>query len=100
VETSLPKKTETLVFCEMSPLQRETYKKILERDLSVIAGTESTGRTAILNIVMQLRKARFVVVVCMYMYVCMYVCMYVYTHTPRTLPRHLKHHHPHAHAHA
>jgi len=57
VETSLPKKTETLVFCEMSPLQRETYKKVLERDLSVLAGNENAGRTAILNIVMQLRKA-------------------------------------------
>lgn len=57
VEKSLPKKTETLVFCEMSPLQRETYKKVLERDLSVLAGNENAGRTAILNIVMQLRKA-------------------------------------------
>ena len=28
MEKSLPKKTETLVFCEMSPLQRETYKKV------------------------------------------------------------------------
>lgn len=56
MEKSLPKKTETLVFCEMSPLQRETYKKVLERDLSVVAGSESAGRTAILNIVMQLRK--------------------------------------------
>jgi SWI/SNF-related matrix-associated actin-dependent regulator of chromatin subfamily A member 5 len=57
VESSLPPKTETLVFCEMSPLQRETYKKVLERDLSVVAGTENSGRTAVLNIVMQLRKA-------------------------------------------
>ena len=57
VEKSLPQKTETLVFCEMSPLQRETYKKVLERDLSVLAGNENAGRTAILNIVMQLRKA-------------------------------------------
>jgi len=39
------------------PPQRDTYKKILERDLSVIAGSESAGRTAVLNLVMQLRKA-------------------------------------------
>ncbi|EWM24038.1 putative chromatin remodelling complex atpase chain, partial [Nannochloropsis gaditana] len=57
VEKSLPKKTETLVFCEMMPTQRDTYKKILERDLSVIAGSETAGRTAVLNLVMQLRKA-------------------------------------------
>ncbi|KAM3574460.1 hypothetical protein VYU27_003566 [Nannochloropsis oceanica] len=57
VEKSLPKKTETLVFCEMMPIQRDTYKKILERDLSVIAGSETAGRTAVLNLVMQLRKA-------------------------------------------
>lgn len=57
VEKTLPKKSETLVFCEMAPLQRETYKKVLERDLSVVAGTENAGRTAVLNIVMQLRKA-------------------------------------------
>jgi SWI/SNF-related matrix-associated actin-dependent regulator of chromatin subfamily A member 5 len=57
VESSLPPKTETLVFCEMVGLQRETYKKVLERDLSVVAGSENAGRTAVLNIVMQLRKA-------------------------------------------
>lgn len=31
--------------------------QVLERDLSVLAGTENAGRTAVLNIVMQLRKA-------------------------------------------
>lgn len=28
VEKSLPPKTETLVFCEMAPVQRELYKKV------------------------------------------------------------------------
>ena len=57
VEKSLPPKTETLVFCGMAKLQKETYRRVLERDLSVISGAESAGKTAILNIVMQLRKA-------------------------------------------
>lgn len=39
----------------MSEVQRKVYKGVLMRDIDTINGT-SSGRTAILNIVMQLRK--------------------------------------------
>lgn len=39
----------------MSEVQRKVYKGVLMRDIDTINGT-SAGRTAILNIVMQLRK--------------------------------------------
>ena len=66
VEKSLPPKSETVIFAGMSTTQKELYKKILLRDIDLInkglsareqAGRGSEGgRTAILNIVMQLRK--------------------------------------------
>ncbi|CAM9171442.1 unnamed protein product, partial [Ectocarpus sp. 4 AP-2014] len=55
VEKSLPPKEETILFTSMSEVQRKVYKGVLMRDIDTINGT-SAGRTAILNIVMQLRK--------------------------------------------
>lgn len=60
VEKSLPPKTETILFTGMSSVQKQLYKQILMREIDTI-NTASTSnsqqtRTAILNIVMQLRK--------------------------------------------
>jgi SWI/SNF-related matrix-associated actin-dependent regulator of chromatin subfamily A member 5 len=61
VEKSLPPKTETILFTGMSTLQKNLYKQILLRDIDTIntaavTGNSQQSRTAILNIVMQLRK--------------------------------------------
>jgi SWI/SNF-related matrix-associated actin-dependent regulator of chromatin subfamily A member 5 len=58
VEKSLPPKTETILFTGMSTMQKNLYKQILMRDLDTINSNSNsqTSRTAILNIVMQLRK--------------------------------------------
>ena len=55
VEKSLPPKSETILFTGLSVVQKDLYKKILMRDIDTINGTQGS-RTAILNIVMQLRK--------------------------------------------
>ena len=55
VAKGLPPKTETLIMVGMSKMQKQLYKKLLLRDLDSITGTGS-NRTAVLNIVMQLRK--------------------------------------------
>lgn len=55
VEKSLPPKHETILFTGMSAMQKKLYRDILTRDIEAIQGT-SGNRTAILNIVMQLRK--------------------------------------------
>jgi hypothetical protein len=55
VEKSLPPKTETILFTGLTATQRDLYKNILKRDIDIINST-SGSRTAILNIVMQLRK--------------------------------------------
>eukprot|EP00606_Chrysophyceae_sp_TOSAG23-5_P000848 GSChrysophyteH2.ASY1.ANO1.520.1 assembled CDS len=61
VEKTLPPKTETILFIGLSEAQKQVYKQVLLRDIDTInAGnkekSDSSGRTAILNIVMQLRK--------------------------------------------
>jgi SWI/SNF-related matrix-associated actin-dependent regulator of chromatin subfamily A member 5 len=60
VEKSLPPKSETILFTGMSKEQKVLYKNILLRDIDSVNGaiaSKSEGsRTAILNIVMQLRK--------------------------------------------
>eukprot|EP00804_Cyclotella_cryptica_P021885 CCRYP_000846-RA/>CCRYP_000846-RA protein AED:0.28 eAED:0.28 QI:206/0.85/0.87/1/1/1/8/1264/1475 len=57
VEKSLRPKTETILFTGMSALQKKLYKDILMRDLDTLTGGSGGGsRTAVLNIVMQLRK--------------------------------------------
>eukprot|EP00752_Nemacystus_decipiens_P001789 g1728.t2 len=55
VEKSLPPKEETILFTGMSEVQRKVYKGVLMRDIDTVNGANA-GRTAILNIVMQLRK--------------------------------------------
>ena len=59
VEKTLPPKSETILFVGMSAMQKKLYKDILMRDIDTINSGESgkAGRTAVLNIVMQLRKA-------------------------------------------
>lgn len=58
VEKDLPPKHETILFTGMSAMQKKLYKDILLRDIDVVQGSAggSGTRTAILNIVMQLRK--------------------------------------------
>jgi SWI/SNF-related matrix-associated actin-dependent regulator of chromatin subfamily A member 5 len=57
VAKGLPPKTETIIMVGMSKVQKILYKKLLLRDLDNIAGVNSgKNRTAVLNIVMQLRK--------------------------------------------
>lgn len=52
---TLPPKHETILFTGMSALQKKIYRDILTRDFSTVQNG-SGSRTAILNIVMQLRK--------------------------------------------
>ena len=59
VEKSLPPKTETILFTGMSAVQKNLYRQILLRDIDTVnggGGSSNGSRTAILNIVMQLRK--------------------------------------------
>jgi len=56
VAKGLPPKTETIVMVGMSKMQKQLYKKLLLRDLDAFTGKNSKNRTAVLNIVMQLRK--------------------------------------------
>jgi SWI/SNF-related matrix-associated actin-dependent regulator of chromatin subfamily A member 5 len=62
VEKSLPPKTETILFTGMSAVQKNLYRQILLRDIDTINSSAASNsksensRTAILNIVMQLRK--------------------------------------------
>ena len=60
VEKTLLPKTETILFTGMSTMQKVLYKSILMRDIDTINGATASksegSRTAILNIVMQLRK--------------------------------------------
>jgi len=60
VEKSLPPKSETILFTGMSAVQKNLYRSVLMRDIDTINGASTTNsngsRTAILNIVMQLRK--------------------------------------------
>lgn len=57
VAKGLPPKTETLLMVGMSAMQKELYKKLLLRDIDSLSSKGETGRTAVLNIIMQLRKA-------------------------------------------
>lgn len=57
VAKGLPPKTETILMVGMSKMQKQLYKKLLLRDLDSITGkVTGKNRTAVLNIVMQLRK--------------------------------------------
>jgi SWI/SNF-related matrix-associated actin-dependent regulator of chromatin subfamily A member 5 len=57
VAKGLPPKSETLVMVGMSKMQKQLYKKLLLRDIdSITNNSNSKNKTAVLNIVMQLRK--------------------------------------------
>ena len=58
VEKSLPPKSETILFTSMTATQRDVYKQCLLREIDVVQGGSGKGggRTAVLNLVMQLRK--------------------------------------------
>lgn len=56
VAKGLPPKTETLIMVGMSKMQKQLYKKLLLRDIDSITSRNNQNRTAVLNIVMQLRK--------------------------------------------
>lgn len=50
----LPEKSDLLLFCGMTQLQREQYKALLMKDTSAFSGSGS--RTSLMNILMNLRK--------------------------------------------
>ncbi|CAI5702838.1 unnamed protein product [Peronospora effusa] len=57
VEKSLPPKKETLLFVGMSEMQKVLYKSLLLRDINTImGGSGGVSKSALQNIVMQLRK--------------------------------------------
>jgi SWI/SNF-related matrix-associated actin-dependent regulator of chromatin subfamily A member 5 len=57
VEKNLPPKHETILFTGMSALQKKLYRDILLRDFDALQGQGASGsRSALLNIVIQLRK--------------------------------------------
>ncbi|RLN75764.1 hypothetical protein BBJ28_00010208 [Nothophytophthora sp. Chile5] len=57
VEKSLPPKKETLLFVGMSEMQKVLYKSLLLRDMNTImGGSTGVSKSALQNIVMQLRK--------------------------------------------
>ncbi len=56
VERGMPPKTELTVYCPIASLQQKTYKDVLKNNGDVLNGAAG-GRTKLLNIVMQLRKA-------------------------------------------
>jgi SWI/SNF-related matrix-associated actin-dependent regulator of chromatin subfamily A member 5 len=57
VEKSLPPKSEMMIFTNMSTMQKELYKKILRREVDTVNGKQGASKNALMNIVMQLRKA-------------------------------------------
>ena len=61
VEVGLPPKTELVVYCPLSPLQKRTYGAILRDNLELVqaesSSTATSGGLKLLNVVMQLRKA-------------------------------------------
>ncbi|KDO34757.1 hypothetical protein SPRG_00818 [Saprolegnia parasitica CBS 223.65] len=56
VEKSLPPKKETLLFVGMTPMQKALYKTLLLRDMNTLTGGTTASKSALQNIVMQLRK--------------------------------------------
>ena len=61
VAKGLPPKTETLVMVGMSKMQKQLYKRLLLRDIEAITGKNTnSGKTAILNIVMQVSLFFFI----------------------------------------
>ena len=57
VEKDLPRKTETILFTSLAPIQRDVYKQCLLREISTVQGSAAQkARGPLLNLVMQLRK--------------------------------------------
>ncbi|KAF9919263.1 hypothetical protein FBU30_011082 [Linnemannia zychae] len=59
VEKSLLPKKEINLYVGLTPMQRQWYQRILEKDIDAVngaAGNKREGKTRLLNIVMQLRK--------------------------------------------
>ncbi|CAM9477635.1 unnamed protein product [Chrysoparadoxa australica] len=56
VEKSLPPKTEVKLYIGLSAMQKLWYKKILSKDASSLNALGGPARTALLNVLMQLRK--------------------------------------------
>ena len=60
VESSIPPKTELIVYTQLAPMQREQYKNILKRDMDALYQSSGSALTAnksrLMNLVMQLRK--------------------------------------------
>eukprot|EP00898_Chlorokybus_atmophyticus_P008817 jgi/Chlat1/8937/Chrsp94S08325 len=57
VEKSLPPKTERILRVGMSPLQKQYYKWILERNFDNLnKGVKGSGQLSLLNVVMELKK--------------------------------------------
>jgi len=57
VEKDLPRKTETILFTSLAPIQRDVYKQCLLREISTVQGSAAAkSRGPLLNLVMQLRK--------------------------------------------
>ena len=59
VEKTLPPKTETILFAQLTSMQKDVYRNLLLRDASLLGAGEggaTSSRAALSNIAMQLRK--------------------------------------------
>ena len=59
VAKSLPPKSESILYCGLTPMQREVYKSVLMRNLDAVVNTKGVGegKTRMANLLMHLRKA-------------------------------------------
>lgn len=57
VENDLPPKTEKIIRVELSDVQLEYYKNILTRNYTALNAGNKAGKTSLLNIMMELKKA-------------------------------------------
>ncbi|SMR45497.1 unnamed protein product [Zymoseptoria tritici ST99CH_3D1] len=57
VENDLPPKTEKIIRVELSDVQLEYYKNILTRNYAALNAGNKAGKTSLLNIMMELKKA-------------------------------------------
>eukprot|EP00921_Rhytidocystis_pertsovi_P007839 GHVQ01012998.1.p1 GENE.GHVQ01012998.1~~GHVQ01012998.1.p1 ORF type:complete len:1022 (+),score=179.83 GHVQ01012998.1:466-3531(+) len=57
VLSEMPPKNELLLFVPLSEMQKKLYKDVLTKNVSALQGGDWSGRTQLLNLAMQLRKA-------------------------------------------
>jgi SWI/SNF-related matrix-associated actin-dependent regulator of chromatin subfamily A member 5 len=61
VAKSLPPKSETILYCGMTALQRDVYKSVLMRNMDAVLstgkGSSEGGKSRMANLLMHLRKA-------------------------------------------